>query len=153
MPDPLLEPYATRSQAEADDGVARSAQGALSQLGAAVGGTSMHHNAKFPRFWRRDFTQYSDLGPVEGGQVADWPVTYDDLAPYSDEVEARVGVPGDVDAMPARTLEQSPRSGPFPMPPGPTGYAAQLLAEGIDLHPRGGAVRRRRPAPATRATR
>lgn len=130
FPDPLLEPYTGRTRAEAEDGVARSAVGALGQLGAAVGGTSMHYNAKFPRFWRQDFHTLSDLGPVEGAQVADWPITYDDLAPYYDEVEARVGVQGDVDAMPARTLEQSPRSGPFPMPPNPTGYAAQLLAEG-----------------------
>lgn len=130
FPDPLLEPTTTRTRAEAEDSVARSATGALGQLGAAVGGTSMHYNAKFPRFWTQDFHQHSTLGPVEGAQVADWPITYDDLAPYYDEVEVRVGVQGDVTRMPARTLAQSPRSGPFPMPPNPTGYAAQLLAEG-----------------------
>ena len=130
FPDPLLEPYTTRTRAEADEGTARSSVGALGQLGAAVGGTSMHYNAKTPRFWKQDFHTLSDLGPVEGAQVADWPITYDDLAPYYDEVEVRVGVQGDVEQMPARTLEQSPRSGPFPMPPNPTGYAAQLLAEG-----------------------
>lgn len=128
-PDAQLEPYTTRSQEEAADGTARSAQGALGQLGSAVGGTSMHYNAKFPRFWRRDFTTLSDLGPQDGAQVADWPITYDDLAPYYDEVEARVGVQGDVASMPQRTLEQSPRSGPFPMPPNPTGYAARLIGD------------------------
>ncbi|MFP5219643.1 MAG: GMC family oxidoreductase [Actinomycetes bacterium] len=130
FPDPVLEPYTTRSQAQARDGVARGATGAFGQLGAAVGGTTLHYNAKTPRFWRQDFTQLSDLGPVEGAQVADWPISYDDLAPYYDEVERRVGVQGDVDAMPARTLEQSPRSGQFVMPPNPTPLAAQLLAEG-----------------------
>lgn len=130
FPDGLLEPYTTRSQDEAAQGVARSAQGALGQLGAAVGGTSMHYNAKTPRFWRQDFTQLSDLGPVEGAQVADWPIGYDDLAPYWDEAEYRVGVQGDVDQMPASTLAQSPRSRQFVMPPNPTGYAASLLAEG-----------------------
>lgn len=130
FPDPLLEPYTTRTRGEADDGLARSNQGALGQLGAAVGGTSMHYNAKTPRFWRQDFTQLSDLGPVDGAQVADWPISYDDLAPYYDEVEERLGVQGDVDLMPARTLEQSPRSRQFVMPPGPIGYAAQLQAQG-----------------------
>jgi choline dehydrogenase-like flavoprotein len=130
FPDPLLEPYTQRTQAEADDGVARSAVGALGQLGAAVGGTTLHYNAKTPRFWRQDFSQLSDLGPVEGAQVADWPIGYDDLVPFYDEVEQRIGVQGDVEAMPARTLEQAPRSGPFVMPPNPIGYAAQLLAEG-----------------------
>jgi choline dehydrogenase-like flavoprotein len=130
FPDPLLEPYTGRTQAEAADGVARSAVGALGQLGAAVGGTTLHYNAKTPRFWKQDFRQLSDLGPVDGAQVADWPISYDDLAPYYDEVEYRVGVQGDVEQMPARTLEQAPRRRQFVMPPNPTGYAAQLLAEG-----------------------
>jgi choline dehydrogenase-like flavoprotein len=130
FPDGLLEPYTTRTRAEQDDGVARSNQGALGQLGSAVGGTSLHYNAKTPRFWKQDFHQLNDLGPVDGAQVADWPITYDDLAPYYDEVEYRIGVQGDVEQMPARTLEQSPRRRQFVMPPGPIGYAAQLMAEG-----------------------
>ena len=130
FPDPLLEPYTTRTQADAAQGVARSAQGALGQLGAAVGGTSLHYNAKTPRFWRQDFTQLSDRGPVEGAQVADWPIGYDDLAPFYDLVEYRIGVQGDRARMPARTLEQSPRRRDFVMPPNPTGYAAGLVAEG-----------------------
>ena len=36
------------------------------QLGAAVGGTTLHYNAKFPRFWKQDFAQLSDLGPGGG---------------------------------------------------------------------------------------
>lgn len=130
FPHPLLEPLTGRSQAEAAEGRARSVQGAHVTLGAAVGGTSLHYNAKFPRFWKQDFTQRSDLGPVDGAQVADWPITYDELAPYYDEVERTIGVQGDVTRMPARTLEQSPRSGQFVMPPNPTGYAARLLARG-----------------------
>jgi choline dehydrogenase-like flavoprotein len=130
FPDPLLEPYTTRTRAEAAQGVARSAKGALGQLGAAVGGTSLHYNAKTPRFWKQDFTQLSDLGPVEGAQVADWPIGYDDLAPFYDLVEYRMGIQGDRRRMPARTLEQSPRRRQFVMPPNPTGHAASLLAEG-----------------------
>ena len=133
FPDAELEPYTTRTQAEASSGVARSAQGALGQLGAAVGGTSLHYNAKTPRFWKQDFSLLSDHGPIDGAQVADWPIGYDDLAPYYDLVERQVGVQGDRSAMPARTLEQSPRRRDFPMPPNPTGYAAGLLAEGARL--------------------
>lgn len=130
FPDALLEPYTARTQAQAAAGVARSAQGALGQLGAAVGGTTLHYNAKFPRFWRQDFTQLTDLGPVPGAQVADWPIGYDDLAPFYDEVERRVGVQGDRAAMPARTLEQSPRAREFAMRPNPMPYVGTLLAEG-----------------------
>ena len=129
FPDPLLEPYTSRTQAEADDGVGRSLTGALGQLGSAVGGTSLHYNAKFPRFWKQDFRTLSELGPIDGAQVADWPIGYDDLAPFYDEVERRVGVQGDAAAMPERTREQSPRSRPFDMPPNPISYAGQLLRE------------------------
>jgi choline dehydrogenase-like flavoprotein len=130
FPDPLLEPYTTRTRGEAAQGVARSATGALGQLGAAVGGTSLHYNAKTPRFWKQDFTQLSDLGPVDGAQVADWPIGYDDLAPFYDQVEYRIGVQGDRDRIPERTLRQSPRRRQFVMPPNPTGHAASLVAEG-----------------------
>ena len=130
FPDSILEPYTSRSQSEAAQGLAHGAQGALGQLGAAVGGTTLHYNAKFPRFWKQDFTQLSDLGPVEGAQVADWPIGYDDLAPFYDAVERRVGVQGDREQMPARTLEQSPRGRRFDMSPNPISYAGQLLAEG-----------------------
>ena len=132
FPDGLLEPYTTRTQDEAADGLGRSAQGALGQLGSAVGGTSLHYNAKFPRFWKQDFRMLSELGPIEGAQVADWPISYDDLAPYYDAVERRVGVQGDMDAMPARTKEQSPRSRPFDMPPNPISYVGQLLRDAAD---------------------
>ncbi len=130
FPDPLLEPYTFRTQGEAASGTARSASGALGQLGSAVGGTTLHYNAKFPRFWKHDFKQLSDLGPVPDAQVADWPISYDDLAPFYDKVEKRVGVQGDRGAMPLRTRAQSPRRRPFAMEPNPTSYAGQLLAEG-----------------------
>ena len=41
-------------------------------------------------------------GPVHGANVADWPLTYDELEPFYDEVEARLGVQGDIHRMPAR---------------------------------------------------
>jgi len=130
FPHPLLDPITGRTQAEAADGLSRSTTGLHIQLGSAVGGTSLHYNAKFPRFWKQDFHTLSDLGPMTDAQVADWPISYDDLAPFYDEVERTIGVQGDVSKMPARTLEQSPRSSQFVMPPNPTGYAARLLAAG-----------------------
>lgn len=138
FPDPILEPYTTRTQSDAANGAARTATGAYGQLGAAVGGTSLHYNAKTPRLWKQDFSMLSDHGPVEGAQVADWPITYDDLEPLYDLVEQRLGVQGDRSAMPARTLEQAPRSRDFVMAPGPRGKAPTLLAEGartLGWHP------------------
>ena len=148
FPDGLLEPYTARTQGEAADGVANSARGALGQLGSAVGGTTLHYNAKFPRFWKQDFRTLSELGPIEGAQVADWPITYKDLAPFYDEVERRVGVQGDRDAMPERTLRQSPRSRPFDMAPNPISYVGTILRDaaaemGYTAYPQPAAVNSR----------
>ena len=83
-----------------------------------------------PRFWRQDFTRLSDLGPVEGAQVADWPIGYDDLAPFYDDVERQVGVQGDRPRCP-RARSSSPRgAGSFVMPPNPTGHAAAPARRG-----------------------
>jgi len=57
-------------------------------------------------------------------------VSYDDLAPFYDEIERRLGVQGDVAAMPAATLAQAPRRHQFVMPPNPPMYAGSLFAEG-----------------------
>jgi choline dehydrogenase-like flavoprotein len=132
FPDGQLEPYTGRSQGDAAANVHRTVKGAIGQLGAAVGGTTLHYNAKFPRFWKQDFRTLSELGPIEGAQVADWPITYEELAPFYDEVERRVGVQGDMEAMPARTKEQSPRSRPFDMPPNPISYAGQILRDSAE---------------------
>ena len=128
--DITLEPRTSRSQRDAQQDVARSFIGDVNTLPTTVGGGTVHWDAKTPRFWRQDFKGLSLYGPVPGANVADWPLTYDDLAPYYDEVEARLGVQGDVTKMPAATLAQAPRSGQFVMPPNPPMYGGSLLAQG-----------------------
>jgi choline dehydrogenase-like flavoprotein len=80
--------------------------------------------------WRQDFHGRSLHGPIAGADVADWPLSYDDLAPFYDEVERLLGVQGDIDQMPASTLAQAPRTSAFPLPPNPPMLAGSLLAEG-----------------------
>jgi choline dehydrogenase-like flavoprotein len=128
--DELLEPRTSRSQSEAAQGVERSFVGDVNDLPTVVGGGTIHWDAKTPRFWRQDFKGLSTHGPVPGANVADWPLTYDDLAPFYDEVEKRLGVQGDVKKMPKATLVQAPRKHQFPVPPNPPMYAGKLLAEG-----------------------
>jgi len=128
--DIVLEPRTARSQSEAEQGVARSFVGDVNTLPTVVGGGTVHWDAKTPRFWRQDFKGLSLYGPVPDANVADWPLTYDELAPFYDEVEQRLGVQGDVAQMPAATLAQAPRSQPFPMPPNPPMYGGTLLAAG-----------------------
>jgi choline dehydrogenase-like flavoprotein len=128
--DPLLEPRTFRSQSEAREGVARSFVGEVNNLPTTVGGGTVHWDAKTPRLWRQDFHGRSLHGPVDGANIADWPLGYDDLARFYDEVEQVLGVQGDIDKMPAVTLAQAPRTGQFPLPPNPPMLAGSLLAEG-----------------------
>jgi choline dehydrogenase-like flavoprotein len=130
FPHPQLEPLTGRTHSDAESGTERTIQGKHVTMGAAVGGTSLHYNAKFPRFWRQDFSMLSDSGPIDGANIADWPITYDELEPFYDEVENKIGVQGDITQMPQFVLDQTPRSRNYPMPPNPTGYGARVLAAG-----------------------
>jgi len=90
----------------------------------------VHWDAKVPRFWRQDFKGLSELGAVDGANIADWPLTYDDLAPMYDAVEDRLGVQGDVKKMPDSTLAQAPRRNQFALAPNPSMVGAERLAAG-----------------------
>lgn len=129
-PDELLEPRTARSQEEAAQGLDRSYVGDVNGLPTVVGGGTIHWDAKTPRFWRQDFKTLSTHGPVDGANLADWPLTYDELAPFYDEVEGRLGCQGDIHKIPKDVLAQAPRAKQFPLPPGPMMYAGELLAEG-----------------------
>jgi choline dehydrogenase-like flavoprotein len=128
--DPVLEPRTSRTQEEARKRVARSFTGDVNDLPTTVGGGTVHWDGNVPRFWRQDFKGRSLYGPIPGANVADWPLTYDDLEPFYEEVESRLGVQGDIHRMPKHTLESAPRRHQFQMPPGAPMYAGTLLAEG-----------------------
>ncbi len=158
--DPILEPRTSRTQAEARTGVGHSFVGDVNDLPTVVGGGTIHWDAKVPRFWRQHFKPRSLHGPVHGADVVDWPLTYDELAPYYDEVEQRLGVQGDVHRMPASTL--APGAAPPPVRDGAEPADVRRLAArrggGVARLPRlsvpdGGqlAVPPRPPARATRA--
>ncbi len=82
--------------------------------GNLVGGSSNFMSGFFHRLKPVDFHLRSTFGPVEGGNVADWPIDYSDLEPYYTRVEHIIGVSGRVVKHP----RQEPRSTPdFPYPP------------------------------------
>jgi len=89
--------------------------------GTGIGGGTLVWCAVTPRFHTNDFKTAS----VDGVGV-NWPLTYDDLVPYYDQVECDFGVSGQVGENPW----EAPR-GPFPMPPLPFSYHAQTLAQGV----------------------
>jgi choline dehydrogenase-like flavoprotein len=130
-PDPLLEP---RSFRRTDADGHRSWTGDVNNLPSTVGGGGFHADGKLPRFREVDFRMLSELGPIEGADIVDWPVDYDELEPYYAEAERRVGVAGDADGNPFAAW----RSGPYPMPPGADMFCAVVTAEAstrLGYHP------------------
>ena len=92
--------------------------------GSLVGGSSNLMSGYFHRLKPNDFNLLSTYGPIEGANVADWPISYDELEPYYAITEQMVGVSGKV--VPHSFLE--PRSTPdFPYPKLAENYIASLI--------------------------
>lgn len=82
--------------------------------GNCVGGATNFMSGSFYRLKPVDFKLRSTFGAIAGANIADWPISYDDLEPYYKKVEHEVGVSGQV--ILHSNLE--PRSSPsFPFPP------------------------------------
>lgn len=93
--------------------------------GNCVGGSSNFMSGFFYRFKPVDFRPLAEFGPIEGANVADWPIDYDKLEPYCAMAEREVGISGRVVAH----WHAEPRSTPdFPYPP----TAEHFLAARID---------------------
>ncbi|MGC3872136.1 GMC family oxidoreductase [Halomonas sp. GXIMD04776] len=58
----------------------------------AVGGTTVHWAGASLRIQPHEFRALSEYGAVEGANLLDWPLGYDDLAPYYANAEDRMGV-------------------------------------------------------------
>ena len=130
-PDPLVEPRTFRRH---DGEGARIHVGEVNSVPSTVGGGGVHADGKTIRFREIDFRVLSELGPVQGAAVADWPVDYAALEPYYCRAERLVGVAGEAGANPFAAW----RSEPFPMPPGVPMYGAVLssrVAETAGWHP------------------
>jgi choline dehydrogenase-like flavoprotein len=133
-PDPLTCPRTWRPNAQTPVQVT----GAVDELPQVVGGGTTHWDAKVPRLWDIDFQALSALGPQPGADMADWPFTYAEIAPYYDEIEELIGAQGDVAAIPDLVLKHAPRTKPLPMPPGPQQYSSMTVAAGakaMGMHP------------------
>jgi choline dehydrogenase-like flavoprotein len=131
-PDPILEPRTYRNRAEeGDDGVD---VGEVNNLPSTVGGGGFHADGKLPRFREDDFKALSAAGPVEGAELADWPMDYDEMEPYYAAAEQKVGVAGEAGANPFASW----RADPYPMPAGPDMFCAVLTSEAatkLGYHP------------------
>jgi choline dehydrogenase-like flavoprotein len=112
-------------------------------LPRVLGGAWSHADMKTPRYNKVDFAMKSTIEALISGTPglavpgfgsdsasanwADWPLSYDDLAPFYYEAECLYGVQGDPNDNP---FASSRDGNPFPMPPGLPMYFNLLLADG-----------------------
>ncbi|MFV0663395.1 GMC family oxidoreductase [Denitromonas sp.] len=59
-----------------------------------VGGSTMHWSGLALRFMAHEFKTLSTYGKVPGANVLDWPISYEELAPYYEIAERKMGVAG-----------------------------------------------------------
>lgn len=94
--------------------------------GSCVGGASNFMSGFFYRLKPEDFRLRSTFGEIEGANVADWPISYEELEPYYTKTESEVGISGRV----VGHKFSEPRSTKdFPYPP----TAEHPIAKKIDL--------------------
>jgi gluconate 2-dehydrogenase alpha chain len=112
-------------------------------LETALGGNSVAWGAVAMRFYEDDFrirsatvARYGEAAVPAGCSLADWPLSYADLAPFYDAAEDLLGVSGLAGANPF----EAPRAGPYAMPPLRTSglgacFAAAAQREGYHPFP------------------
>ena len=96
--------------------------GYVFNAGFGVGGSALHHYAVWPRFHEEDFDSRSRYG-----QGLDWPIGYDDLRPWYDQVQTEAGVAGDAE----REIWR-PAGADYPLPPVPSFAHGEILAGGFE---------------------
>jgi choline dehydrogenase-like flavoprotein len=111
---------------DGEEQVLRPHEGGYQNLASAVGSGTLVYGAQVWRFHRDDFRMASLYGVPEGSSLVDWPVDYDELAPWYERAEWEIGASGDG----ARHRHEGPRARDYPMPPLPEKLATPVLQRG-----------------------
>jgi choline dehydrogenase-like flavoprotein len=136
--DSLIEPRTFRDSALEGD---HTYVGSVLDVSRCVGGGSVHYGAVCFRFRPEDFAALSTYGAVPGAEVANWPLTFEELLPYYQQVERLIGVAGGRLAGTDGAGEPAPgewRTDPYPMPGHPPNLPTHLFeiaATELGLHP------------------
>ncbi len=120
-PDPLINPRTFRASADEDPVVQL-----FCPVPQMVGGGTAHWTGWLPRMTENEFRPKTIYGEVPGANLADWPITYQELEPYYDKVEWAFGVSGQAGA----NKYEGPRSRGYPCPPLPPTRYNQKFHEG-----------------------
>lgn len=101
----------------------KNPMGYAAQAGWGVGGATLHYYANFSRLLPTDFRIKS-----EHDRAHDWPIAYEDVAPFYDQVAREIGVSGD-----AKAEEQwRPAGEAYPMPPMKTFRSGEIWLKGFE---------------------
>jgi choline dehydrogenase-like flavoprotein len=99
-------------------------QGGYNNNASCVGGGTLVYGMQAWRFHPLDFKMASTYGVPDGSSLADWPISYDDLAPFYERAEWEIGVSGGDPA------PQMPRHREYPMPGVTRTKKARALEQG-----------------------
>ncbi len=114
--------------AQGREHIVRPHEGGYQNNAAMVGGGTQVYGAQAWRFMEQDFRMASLYGVPKHSSLADWPITYSELAPYYEKAEWELGVCGDDTA----NRFQSERSKDYPMPPIPSNPSREILQRGAE---------------------
>ena len=106
------------------DVAVRPSEAVWNNNATTLGGGTRVYGAMAWRFCPEDFR----MGSTYGAPFVDWPIGYDELAPYYDRVEWELGVCGPDALHPY----DGPRQRGYPMPPFAPNAAAPVLARGAE---------------------
>ena len=96
------------------------------QGGWGVGGAALHYFANFPRLLPTDFRMKS-----EHSRGTDWPIAYEDVAPFYDKVARDTGLSGDAKA---EEKHGDRPAKPYPMPPMKTFRNGDIWLKGFEAN-------------------
>jgi choline dehydrogenase-like flavoprotein len=97
--------------------------GYAGQAGWGAGGAALHYFANHPRLLETDFKMKS-----EHNRGLDWPIAYQDVAPFYDKVAHDIGMSGDAKA----EEKWRPPGQPYPMPPMKTFRHGEIWKKGFE---------------------
>ena len=111
-----------------DGRIVRPHESGYQNNAALVGSGTRVFGARAWRFMPQDFRMATAYGVPEGSSLADWPISYEDLAPWYERVEWEIGVSGDHRAM----THLPPYARPYPMPPLPPNTQMRVNSAGLE---------------------
>jgi choline dehydrogenase-like flavoprotein len=128
VPSPLEDPNVV---ALGDD-AGKSERTADGWISSCVGGGTVHMAGYFFRMRPEDFRMRTLYGRVDGAEVADWPFSFEEMAPFYAQAEDVLGLSGDPGA------PEPGRRRPYPLGPllsHPAGSLIDRACARVGLHP------------------